>query len=142
MTDIISLLGAEADSLLGHARRGIAKESLHLVPSEATRKLLDAARLATLRPDSILVNTSRSTLVDMAALPAALEAGRPGIAALDVFDEEPLPADFALRGLPNVVLTPHVGFVAQPVYEKFAGGMVECLAAWLEARPLPRVLAA
>ena len=75
--------------------------SLHLVPSETTRKLLDAPRLATMRPDSILVNTSRSTLVDMAALPAALAAGRPGIAALDVFDEEPLPADFPLREAPQ-----------------------------------------
>ena len=116
--------------------------TLHLVPSEATRKLVDAARLATMRPDAILVNTSRSTLVDMAALPAALAAGRPGMAAIDVFDEEPLPADFPLRGLPNVVLTPHVGFVAGPVYEKFARGMVECLEAWLEGRPLVRVLAA
>ena len=114
--------------------------SLHLVPSEATAKLLDAARLATMRPDAILVNTSRSTLIDMAALPGALAAGQPGIAALDVFDEEPLPADFALRRLPNVVLTPHIGFVARPVYEKFAQGMVECLDAWLEGRPLVRVL--
>jgi len=116
--------------------------TLHLVPSEATRKLVDAARLATMRPDAILVNTSRATLVDMAALPAALAAGRPGMAAIDVFDEEPLPADFPLRGLPNAVLTPHVGFVARPVYEKFARGMVECLEAWLEGRPLVRVLAA
>jgi phosphoglycerate dehydrogenase-like enzyme len=115
--------------------------SLHLVPSEATRKLLDATRLATMRADSILVNTSRSTLIDMAALPAALDAGRPGLAALDVFDEEPLPAGFPLAKHPNAVLTPHVGFVAAPVYEKFAGGMVECLTAWLERRPLVRVLA-
>lgn len=115
--------------------------SLHLVPSEPTRKLLDAQRLATMRSDSILVNTSRSTLVDMGALPAALAAGRPGIAALDVYDEEPLPADFPLRKLANVVLTPHIGFVAGPVYEKFAGGMVECLEAWLEGRSLVRTLA-
>lgn len=114
--------------------------SLHLVPSEATRRLLDAGRLAAMRADSILVNTSRSTLVDMDALAAALEAGRPAIAALDVFDEEPLPADDALRKLPNALLTPHVGFVAQPVYEKFARGMVECLEAWLAGRPLPRTL--
>src|SRR5512140_104540 len=101
--------------------------SLHLVPSEATRKLLDAGRLASMRSDSILVNTARSALIDMAALPAALAAGRPGIAAIDVYDEEPLPADFPLRELPNVVRTPHVGFVAEPVHEKFARGMVECL---------------
>lgn len=114
--------------------------SLHLVPSEATRGLLDAARLATMRPDSILVNTARSTLVDMGALAAALKAGRPGMAAVDVFDEEPLPAGSPLAKLPNVVLTPHVGFVAGPVYEKFARGMVECLEAWLAGKPLVRTL--
>ena len=114
--------------------------SLHLVPSDATRGLLDGKRLATMRPDSILVNTSRSTLVDMAALPAALKAGRPGMAAVDVFDEEPLPAGSPLARLPNVVLTPHVGFVAGPVYEKFARGMVECLEAWLAGKPLVRTL--
>jgi len=124
------------DELLATAR----VVSLHLVPSEATHRLLDARRLAAMRPDSILVNTSRSTLIDMAALPAALAAGRPGTAALDVFDEEPLPADFALRQRANVVLTPHVGFVALPVYVKFARGMVECLQAWLDGGPLVRTL--
>jgi phosphoglycerate dehydrogenase-like enzyme len=114
--------------------------SLHLVPSESTRRLLDGARLATMRPDSILVNTSRSALVDMEALPAALEAGRPGTVALDVFDEEPLPPDFPLARHPRAVLTPHTGFVSQQVYRKFAGGIVECLSAWLEERPLVRVL--
>jgi phosphoglycerate dehydrogenase-like enzyme len=115
--------------------------SLHLVPSDATRKLLDAARLASMRPDAILVNTSRSALVDMAALEAALAAGRPGMAAIDVYDEEPLPAGLGLARSPNVVLTPHIGFVAEPVFEKFAKGVVECLGAWLEGRPLVRVQA-
>lgn len=114
--------------------------SLHLVPSEATRRLVDAARLAAMREDAIFVNTSRSTLVDMAALAAALAGGRPAVAAIDVFDEEPLPSDFALRALPNALLTPHAGFVAQPVFEQFARGTVECLEAWLAGRPLPRTL--
>jgi phosphoglycerate dehydrogenase-like enzyme len=113
--------------------------SLHLVPSESTRRLLDAARLATMRPDAILVNTSRSALVDMGALAAALDAGRPGTAALDVYDEEPLPAGFALASHPRAVLTPHTGFVSQQVYRKFAGGIVECLGAWLAGAPLVRV---
>jgi phosphoglycerate dehydrogenase-like enzyme len=115
--------------------------SLHLVPSEATRRLLDAPRLAAMRPDAILVNTSRSALIDMAALPAALAAGRPGMVALDVFDEEPLPPGFPLAAMANAVLSPHVGFVAQQVYAQFARGMVEGLGAWLEGRPLPRLLA-
>jgi phosphoglycerate dehydrogenase-like enzyme len=114
--------------------------SLHLVPSPETRKLIDAARLATMRPDSILVNTARSALVDMAALPAALDAGRPGMAALDVFDDEPLPADFALLERPNVVLTPHLGFVSDPVFSKFGPGVVANLLAWLDGKPLAHPL--
>ena len=110
--------------------------SLHLVPSPETRKLIDAARLATMRPDSILVNTARSALVDMAALPAALDAGRPGMAALDVFDDEPLAADFALLKRANVVLTPHLGFVNDPVFSKFGPGVVANLLAWLDGKPL------
>ena len=114
--------------------------SLHLVPSEATRRLLDAQRLATMRRDSILVNTARSALIDMAALPAALDAGRPGMAALDVYDEEPLPKGFALARHDNVVLTPHLGFVNDGVFGKFGPGVVENLLAWLQGKPLVRVL--
>jgi phosphoglycerate dehydrogenase-like enzyme len=128
----------ELDELLATSR----VVSLHVVPSEATRKLIDARRLATMRPDSILVNTARSELVDTAALEQALRAGRPGFAALDVYDEEPLPPGFALATLPNVVLTSHTGFVAEPVFAAFARGMVECFAAWLEGKPLVRALAA
>jgi phosphoglycerate dehydrogenase-like enzyme len=114
--------------------------SLHLVPSEATRKLLDAERLATMRPDSILVNTARSALVDMQALDKALEKGRPGIAALDVYDDEPLAPGYALAKRDNVVLTPHLGFVNDPVFAKFGPGVVENLLNWLEGRPLVRVV--
>jgi phosphoglycerate dehydrogenase-like enzyme len=114
--------------------------SLHLVPSDATKKLLNAARLATMRPDSILVNTARSALIDMAALPAALDAGRPGFAALDVYDDEPLPAGFDLAQRENVVLTPHLGFVNDPVFAKFGPGVVDNLLAWLEGKPLKREL--
>ena len=112
--------------------------SLHLVPSEPTRKLLDAKRLASMRPDAILVNTARSALVDMAALEAALGAGRPGIAALDVYDDEPLPPGNTLAKRENVVLTPHLGFVNDPVFSKFGPGVVESLLAWLDGKPLPR----
>ena len=114
--------------------------SLHLVPSAATKKLLTAERLASMRPDSILVNTARSALIDMAALPAALDAGRPGFVALDVYDDEPLPAGFDLAQRENVVLTPHLGFVNDPVFGKFGPGVVENLLAWLQGRPLVREL--
>ena len=114
--------------------------SLHLVPSEATRKLLDARRLATMREDSILVNTARSALIDMAALEKALDAGRPAIAALDVYDDEPLAAGHPLAKREDVVLTPHLGFVNDPVFSKFGPGVVENLAAWLDGKPMPRTL--
>ncbi len=114
--------------------------TLHLVPAEATRRLINAARMASMRPDSILVNTARSALIDMVALPAALDAGRPGIAALDVYDEEPLPKDFALAKRDNVVLTPHLGFVNDPVFARFGPGVVANVLAWLNGRPLPHEL--
>jgi len=114
--------------------------SLHLVASEATRNLLTAERLTLMRPDALLVNTSRASLIDTDGLLAALAKGRPAQAAMDVFDEEPLPSDHPLRQLPNVLLTPHLGFVVEPVFEKFAQGVVECLQAWLEGTPLVRVL--
>jgi len=113
--------------------------SLHLVPAETTRKLLNAERLALMRPDSILVNTARSALIDMAALEKALEAGRPGIAALDVYDDEPVPASHPLLKRENVVLSPHLGFVNDAVFAKFGPGVVENLMNWLEGRPLVRI---
>jgi len=114
--------------------------SLHLVATAATRHLLDAERLDLMQPDSLLVNTSRSALIDSAALVKALEKGQPGFAALDVFDVEPLPLDNPLRQLPNVLLTPHLGFVAEPVFQRFATGATECLNAWLTNQPLVRVV--
>ncbi|HUQ28573.1 MAG TPA: D-2-hydroxyacid dehydrogenase family protein [Usitatibacter sp.] len=113
--------------------------SLHLVPSEETRKLLNAERLALMRPDSILANTARSALVDMKALDTALGKGRPGIAALDVYDDEPLAPDFPLAKRDNVVLTPHLGFVNDSSFEKFGAGAIENLMNWLEGRPLVRL---
>jgi phosphoglycerate dehydrogenase-like enzyme len=114
--------------------------SLHLVPAEGTRKLLNAQRLATMRDDSILVNTARSALIDMAALEKALDAGRPAIAALDVYDDEPVDAGHALLKRSNVVLTPHLGFVNDPVFARFGPNVVESLLAWLDGKPVPRMV--
>lgn len=114
--------------------------SLHLVVLPATRHLINASRLALMQPASLLVNTSRSELIDTQALVHALQQGQPGMAALDVFDTEPLPMDDALRGLPNVLLTPHLGFVTEAVFQRFATGVTECLQAWLAQQPLVRQL--
>jgi D-3-phosphoglycerate dehydrogenase len=84
--------------------------SLHLALNDETRGFLDAPRLARLKPAAILINTARGALIDEAALIAALEAGRLGHAALDVFTEEPLPAGHPLTRLANVTLTAHAGF--------------------------------
>jgi phosphoglycerate dehydrogenase-like enzyme len=93
-----------------------------------------------MRTDSILANTARSALIDMDALAKALEAGRPGFAALDVYDDEPLAPGFALTKRENVVLSPHLGFVNDPVFAKFGPGVVENLLAWLKGDPIPRLV--
>ena len=116
--------------------------SLHLVPSATTRHLINAERLAQMRPDSLLVNTSRAALIDTGALVHALRANQIGMAALDVFDTEPLPADSALRDCPRLLLTPHLGFVVEPVFQTFTDGVLQCLQAWLAGQPLPRLLKA
>jgi (S)-sulfolactate dehydrogenase len=87
--------------------------SLHVPLTVGTRGLLDEARLASMKPDAILVNTARGGVVDEAAVAAALRAGRLGGAALDVFETEPLPAGSALAGCPNLILTPHVAGVTR-----------------------------
>lgn len=114
--------------------------SIHLVLSERTHHLVGAAELARMKPTAVLINTSRGGLVDESALARALAAGRPGAAGLDVYDEEPLPPDSPLRGLPNTVLTPHVGYVTERTYELFFREVVEDIAAHLAGTPI-RVLA-
>lgn len=81
--------------------------TVHVPLSDTTRYLFDATTLALMKPDAALVNTSRGAVVRQAALVEALDAGRLGAAALDVFEQEPLPADNPLRGRDNVILTPH-----------------------------------
>ena len=113
----------------------------HLVLSPTTKNLFGAAQFAAMRNDAIFVNTSRAGLADEAALVTALQAGRPAMAALDVFSLEPLPTSHPFTALSNVVLTPHLGFVCEPVFRKFYKDVVEALRAWLNGQPLPRVLA-
>lgn len=84
----------------------------------ATRGIVTAADLALMHPQSLLVNTSRAALIEDGALLAALRAGRPGMAAVDVFEKEPVgPEGHPLLDLPNVVATPHIGYVSHEEYE-------------------------
>lgn len=112
----------------------------HLVLGPSTRNLFGAAQFSAMRRDAIFVNTSRAGLADEHALAAALRSGCPAVAALDVFSEEPIPCTHPLFGLNNVVLSPHLGFVCDPVFRKFYGDVVESLIAWLDGKPLPRVI--
>ena len=92
--------------------------SLHVRLNEDTRGLVNAADLATMKPTSLFVNTSRAGLVEPGALVAALAAGRPGMAAVDVFETEPLvDTGDPLLGLDNVVCTPHIGYVSRDEWE-------------------------
>jgi phosphoglycerate dehydrogenase-like enzyme len=113
--------------------------SVHLVLSDRTRGLLDAAALAHLRPHAYLVNTSRAAIVDQAALVEALRHHRIAGAGLDVFSTEPLPADDPLRALPNVLATPHLGYVTRTNYTGYFRGAVEDIEAFLAGEPI-RVL--
>ncbi len=108
--------------------------TIHMVLSPKTRGLLGADELALMKPSSLLVNTSRGPLVDEAALVSALTSRRIALAALDVFDTEPLPADHPLRSLENVLGTPHIGYVADDLYRIFYGDTVKAVDAWLVER--------
>lgn len=110
--------------------------SLHAPLTEASRGLVSADLLSAMRPDAYLVNTARAGLVDEAALLAALSGGRLAGAALDVFEQEPLPADHPLLALPNVLATPHLGYVTDDNYARYFGDAVDNIAAWLAGRPV------
>lgn len=114
--------------------------SLHLVLSERSRGIVGAKEIGLMKKGAILVNTSRGPLVDQGALVAALKEGHIR-AGLDVYDEEPLPADHPLRAAPNAVTTPHLGYVTEGAYAAFYRDAVEDIAAWRAGSPV-RVLAA
>lgn len=110
--------------------------SVHLKLSDRTRGLIGTPEFALMRPDALLINTSRGPIIDEAAMIHALERGAIGGAGLDVFDIEPLPADHPFRRLDNTVITPHLGYVSAENYRGFYGGMVEDIGAWLAGDPI------
>lgn len=112
--------------------------SLHVVLSERSQGLLGAQDLALMKPGAILINSSRGPLVDEAALLERLKTGKL-VAALDVYDQEPLPVDHPLRSFPNTVLTPHLGYGSQEVYCVFYGESIENVLAFMDGKPI-RVL--
>jgi phosphoglycerate dehydrogenase-like enzyme len=110
--------------------------TLHLALSDRSRGVVDSAALRQMKPSAYLVNTARAGLMDMDALAAALEQGRIAGAAIDVFDEEPLPADHPLRRCPRLLMTPHVGYVSTETLRLFYGEMVRAIAAWMAGEPI------
>jgi len=94
--------------------------SIHLRLSEESTGLINKERLAKMKPDALLINTSRGAIVDENALIEALKNGRLAGAGLDVFSHEPLAVDSPLRMFDNVILTPHIGWTAEEVFEEFA----------------------
>jgi len=106
--------------------------TIHLVLSDRTRGLVNAADLAAMKPTSWLVNTSRGVIVDENALIDALTSESIAGAALDVFDTEPQPAGQPLRTLANVVATPHIGYVARDLYRTFYRDAAANIEAWLQ----------
>ena len=107
--------------------------SVHLILSRRTRGLLGARELALLKPTAWLINTSRGPIVDQAALISALRAKAFAGAALDVYDEEPLPKDHPFRSLENVLAMPHMGYVSEELYRTFYRDVVERITAWLDS---------
>jgi phosphoglycerate dehydrogenase-like enzyme len=110
--------------------------SLHLQLSWTTRGIIDDGDIAAMRKDAYFVNTARAGLVDNDALVAALEQGRIAGAGLDVFDEEPLPADHPFRRLPNVLALPHLGYVTAANYRTYFTEAVQDIEAWIAGEPM------
>jgi len=115
--------------------------SIHMVLSKRSRGLVDAPELAAMKPIAYLINTSRGPIVNEKALIAALDSHKIAGAALDVYDQEPLPADHPLRRLDNVVLTPHLGYVTVENYREMYAQAIEDIRAFLDGKPL-RIISA
>jgi phosphoglycerate dehydrogenase-like enzyme len=113
--------------------------SIHLVLSERSRGIVGRTELQSMKPSALLINTSRGPLVDEQALVDALSNGTIGGAGLDVFSKEPLPADHPFRSLPNVLATPHIGYVTAETYQLFYREIVEDITAFLHGEPIREV---
>ncbi|HSZ20884.1 MAG TPA: D-2-hydroxyacid dehydrogenase family protein [Candidatus Acidoferrum sp.] len=111
--------------------------SLHLRLYSATRGIVTAADLALMKPTALLVNTSRAPLIEPGALASALQLGRPGMAAVDVYEDEPLTdTSYPLLGMKNVVCTPHIGYVTREEYEVQFAEIFDQIAAYCAGAPI------
>ena len=109
--------------------------SLHLRLSETTRGVVKLDDLGRMKPTALLVNTSRAELIEQDALVSALNRGRPGMAAVDVFESEPILQGHALLRLENCICTPHIGYVEQDSYELYFGAAFDNVLNYLRGTP-------
>jgi phosphoglycerate dehydrogenase-like enzyme len=108
--------------------------TIHLILSARTKGLIGAAELALMKPTSRLINTSRGPIVDEPSLIKALQSHAIAGAAIDVFEEEPLPTEHPFRSMDNVIATPHIGYVSEDLYRTFYGDTLANITAWLNAQ--------
>jgi D-3-phosphoglycerate dehydrogenase len=109
--------------------------SIHLRLNEQTRGIVSLDALSRMKPTALLVNTSRAELVEENALVAALNRGRPGMAAVDVFESEPILQGHPLLRLENAVCTPHIGYVEQDSYEQYFGAAFDNVINFIANKP-------
>lgn len=110
--------------------------TVHLPLAERTRNLIGARELALMKPDAVLVNTARAAIVNEPALIDALRQRRIGVAGLDVFEIEPLPADHPFRSLDNTVLSPHMGYFTREMLTVYYEDAVEAVLCFLDGQPI------
>jgi phosphoglycerate dehydrogenase-like enzyme len=113
--------------------------SIHASLTPESRGLIDARRIGLMKRTAYLINTARGAIVEEKALVAALSEQRIAGAGLDVFDVEPLSAGHPLTQLPNVILTPHIGWPTDQAYERFADAAADVLLAYLDGRGVPQI---
>ena len=131
---------AEADGLVAAPSREAFFRacdvlSLHLRLNDETRAMIRHEDLVQMKPTALLVNTSRAELIEEGALVSALNRGRPGMAAVDVFESEPILQGHPLLRLENAVCTPHIGYVEQDSYELYFGAAFDNVVAFIEGEP-------
>jgi D-3-phosphoglycerate dehydrogenase len=133
------LLAIEKGFRVAQSRESFFAESdvlsLHLRLNDATRGIVTAADLALMKPTSLLVNTSRAELIEPDALIGGLNRGRPGMAAVDVFETEPILQGHALLRLENCICTPHIGYVEQSSYEMYFGAAFDNVINFIKGTP-------
>jgi D-3-phosphoglycerate dehydrogenase len=111
--------------------------SIHIRLVDRTRGIVTASDLASMKPTALIVNTRRAQLIEPGALVGALQAGRPGMAAVDVFEEEPvLDPHHPLLGIENAVVTPHIGYVTREEYEIQFSDIFDQIIAYVSGRPI------